>query len=266
MANVKAFNALPREPRAPSGLVPYHWHFDLRYIPLDPPCHILFLIQLDSSYIYSERLPLGLPTGTSGITFFPESGVAAAPEICKALIHAFLDNFGNTKYDPNTPPPRAPWKLTTEDPTLAAAVGDEFKRLGVRAPELWKIHSVSGRSLLKAQKAFDDFWETLKEGMGMRGIAAAALSAPQSITFNRFSQAKWVEDEDRDNTQKMLDYARQLSAATPLKPYPASSRDDISEALTTVMDLLNEKTTKVVRAEAESGNPESAIDYAIRYI
>ncbi|RDB30343.1 hypothetical protein Hypma_007261 [Hypsizygus marmoreus] len=69
---VKAYNALPRPPLAPSGMVPNHcqWHFDLRYIALEPPSHVLFLVQLESSFVHSEHLPL-TPTASnieSGIT------------------------------------------------------------------------------------------------------------------------------------------------------------------------------------------------------
>jgi hypothetical protein len=56
--SVQSFNALHQPRLSPSGL-PNHWHFDLRYIALNPtPSHVLFLVQLDSGYIHSERLPL----------------------------------------------------------------------------------------------------------------------------------------------------------------------------------------------------------------
>jgi hypothetical protein len=103
--SIKSFNALPRKPLGPSGL-PNHWHFDLRYIPLDPPSHLLFLVQLDSLYIHSERLPLD--TSASGIGYFPETGAEAAPEIVKALIHSFVHNVGLNKFEPNPPPAFAP--------------------------------------------------------------------------------------------------------------------------------------------------------------
>ena len=109
--------------------------------------HLLFLLQLDSSFIHTERLPLGTSDSDdpmSGMRFFPESGTEAAPEASKAIIHSFLNSFGCHNFVLNPPPPSAPWKLTTGDPQLAVAVGNEFKKIGVRAKsmsskaQLWK--------------------------------------------------------------------------------------------------------------------------------
>ena len=114
-------------------------HFDLRYIQLEPtPSHIIALIQPQSQFIHIERLPIGLPVNQSGIEYFPESGKAAAPEVAKALLHAFVNNLGQSAIL-NAPPAFSPWKMTTEDQDLASAVGDELKRIGVRPLKLCNI-------------------------------------------------------------------------------------------------------------------------------
>ncbi|RDB30503.1 hypothetical protein Hypma_007258 [Hypsizygus marmoreus] len=263
---VKAYNAFARPSLAPSGMVPNHWHFDLRYIALEPPSHILFLVQLESSFIHSERLPL-TPTASnieSGITYFPESGVTAAPEICKALIHSFLSSFGSAKFTRGAPPPLyAPFKLTTEDPTIAAAVTAEFQRLGVRA-DLCKVHVVRGKPLVDAQAAFKRFWEGLKTQIGFTGLAGACFPAPDSIMFRGFQAAQWGEGPERDETERLLCYVRQLAGIRRLDQVPEDSQRDLLEQLEAVTALTNGKAIEIVRAEADAGNSESAIDYALR--
>ncbi|KAF8075045.1 hypothetical protein FPV67DRAFT_1475810 [Lyophyllum atratum] len=264
--SVKRFNTLPRKPRAPSGLVSNNWHFDLRYVPLDPtPSHFLFVVQLESSYIHGERVPLGLPANASGIAYFPETGTEAALEVAKALIHSFLDGFGEHKFSFDPPPAYAPWKLTTEDPTLAEAVGLEFKRLGVRT-ELCTIEVVTGKSLAIAQEAFVGFWEGLKKQMGITGILSAALSAPGSIVFKNLRLAPWVGDVNDDETNKALAYTQRLSTARPLSEEAPTTAvgEDMVKTFRLNMMLLQSRSNEVVRAEADAGNGGSAIDFSLR--
>ncbi|RDB23588.1 hypothetical protein Hypma_009049 [Hypsizygus marmoreus] len=264
--SVQLFNALPRNPRAPSGRVPNTWHFDLRYVPLEPtPGHLLFIVQIESSYIYTERLPLGLPSRSSGVSFFPETGGAAAPEVCKGLIHAFLDGFGEHKFERNPSPPFAPWKFTTEDSSLAAAVGTEFKRLGVRK-ELCKIEVVKGKPLDVAHQAFSDFWDGLKKTMGITGIVAATLTAPNSIVFRNLQLAKWVGDAEADDDTKALAYIQRLTSTRPLSmedPH-LKTGDQMLKDLNAKMELFDSVCVHTLSREADAGNAEAAIDYALR--
>jgi hypothetical protein len=265
--SVKIFNTLPRKPLSPSGL-PNHWHFDLRYIPLDPtPSHLLFLVQLDSSYIHSERLPLDTPSTTSGLAYFPETGAEAAPEIAKALIRSFAHNFGLQKFEPNPPPAFAPWKFTTEDPQLAIAVADEFKKIGVR-DELCKVHVVKGKPLVDAQKAFDGFWKSLKTQIGLTGLAGNAVVTPDSIGFHNYRPAAWVEHVNDDDTQKACAYAQRLSSTRPISVEidPRDAGEKMMNELRIVLELINTKSAVEVRAQADAGNAEAAIDYALRCV
>ena len=269
--SVKSFNALPQPRLSPSGL-PNHWHFDLRYIALDPtPSHVLFLVQLDSGYIHSERLPLGISPRESGIAFFPESGTEAAPEVSKALLHALVDGFGTHRFEPNPPPPFSPWKLTTEDPDLAKAVRGEFKKIGVR-DQLCNINVVKGKALEIAHTAFDGFWKSLKAQIGVTGITAAALTTPTSITFHDFHPKTTTrlgdDSDDEDSIEKAIEYVQRLSSSHPIsvKMDPYDQSQNIMKEVQTIMELFKTKSSEVVRKEADEGNAESAIDYALRSV
>ncbi|KAF5373261.1 hypothetical protein D9615_007477 [Tricholomella constricta] len=265
--SVKQFNALPRNPRAPSGRVSNNWHFDVRYIPLEPtPSHVLFLVQLESSYIHTERLPLDLPSQSSGITFFPETGADAAPEVSKALICFFLNKYGNHRSSGKAPDAHAPWKLTTEDATLAEAVGAEFERLGVRT-ELCKVDVVKGRSLTLAQEAFASFWSTFKKQCGITVAVSAALSMPESIVFKNLRLQPWVGDVNDDENTKALAYTQRLITARPLSQEapPSAVGEDVMKQLRLNLMLIESKSIGVVREEADEGNGESAIDLALRF-
>jgi len=272
--SVKSFNALPQPRLSPSGL-PNHWHFDLRYIALDPtPSHVLFLVQLDSGYIHSERLLLGISPRESGIAFFPESGTEAAPEVSKALLHAFVNGFGTHRFELNPPLPFSPWKLTTEDPDLAKVVREEFKEIGVR-DQLCNISVVKGKALEIAHTAFDGFWKGLKSQIGVTGIVAAALTTPNSITFHDFHLKTTPthlgddsDDDDSIETMKAIGYVQRLSSSHPIsvKMDPYSKGQNIMKEVQTIMELFKTKSSEVARKEADEGNAESAIDYALRSV
>ncbi|KAJ6515120.1 hypothetical protein C8R47DRAFT_504040 [Mycena vitilis] len=279
-AAIAKFNALPRPPRAPSGLVGNHWHFDLRFIYLDPPGHVLFLVQPESTYIHSERLPLGIPNKAETLLFFPESGAEAASEVAKALIHSFLDSFGLHKVMPNAPPPYAPWSLATDDRELANAVSKEFKRLGVKE-ELCSIRAT--KSYLKAaDKAFKGYWETLTQvglsykdsydlyrsifqSMGLPAITRMAMNAPEGINFSILKPKPWGE-EDMDSMNQALKYAQtwsQIELETRrLSNSEISSR--LMEQIEAAMELLKSKSSEQVQKEADAGDDAAALNYAIR--
>jgi hypothetical protein len=272
--SVKLFNTLPRPQLMPTGL-PNDWHFDLRYIPLDPtPSHFLFIVQQDSNYTHGERLPLGVSTDESGIAFFPESGTEAASEVSKALIHAFVDGFGNHKFMLNPHPPFAPWKLTTEDPHLAKGVSEEFMKIGVQI-QLCNIHVVKGKALETAQTAFESFWNNLKSRIGITGIVADALTTPNSITFHNFQPKTTTtrfgddsDDEDSAEISKALGYVQRLSSSRPisLNIDPHDQGKNTMKEVQSTIELFKAKSSKTVRKEADAGNAESAIEYALRFV
>jgi hypothetical protein len=200
------------------------------------------------------------------MAFFPETAKEAASEVSKALIHSFVDNLGLAKFKSNPPPPFAPWKLTTEDPQLAIAVADEFRKIGVRQ-ELCTIGIVKGKALKKVQSVFEGFWKDLKAQMGITGLPADVLTTPDSIGFHNYRPGTWTGNADDDDTQKALAYVQRLSSTRPISVEldPRDEGDNIMKDLQTVLALIKAKSDDTVRAEADAGNPEAAIDYALRY-
>jgi hypothetical protein len=276
MSLVQSFNALPRKPKAPSGLVPNVWHFDIRYVQFEPtPAHILAIIQPQSFFFHMERLPIGLSAEASGIEFFPETAKDAAPEVAKALLHAFVTNLGsNDMLGSNAPRMFAPWRLTTEDRDLADSVGEEFRRLGVQSDELCKI-GLSTKSVNKLmQDHFHDYFQTLKKSIGIQDWIFDLIATPTSIAFHlcpSFSprpEFSAEEDNDVDNlTALSLKYVTELQKCRPHNAEdtnPTSAR--ITEQLHAIRQMIIEKPARVVKAEADLGNADAAFDYGIRYV
>ena len=188
---VKSFNALPHKGDLPddcstNGTLTCG-------IQLEPtPSHIITLIQPKSQLIHIGRLPIGLPANQSGIEYFPESGKEAAPEVAKALLHAFVSKLGQSAI-PNAPPAFSPWKLTTVDKDLASAVSDEFKRIGVRPLELCNIGLSKPQTNAIMQEAFTGtrHFATAKMAAGFTGIAAAAIKTPR-LKFSGTSSSNLI--------------------------------------------------------------------------
>ncbi|KAJ7454694.1 hypothetical protein FB451DRAFT_1278997 [Mycena latifolia] len=257
--SVDIFNKLPRSPRAPSGLVPNVWHFDIRYVQLQPPSNMVFLLQPESSYVHTELVPIGQPQGL-GFAFFPDTAKEAAPEIAKALIHAFVTSFGVGKFQRHPPPPYAPWSFTTDDRGLAKEVGAELKRLGVEAPEVCDV-KFAPKLTKQAHTAFSEVFTSMKNTLDMAPILRAAIVAPSGISFSYFKLAPWVEEKSDEN-EAALAYAQRLSSARPLAT-PQVTDDFLTEVQVTV-GMLQQRTSVTVLAEAEAGNPQAALEYALR--
>ncbi|KAK0450068.1 hypothetical protein EV421DRAFT_1990218 [Armillaria borealis] len=256
--DVEKFNALPRPPRMPSGRISNEWHFDLRFVQIDPPYHLLFLMQPGSGLVHSEKLPLD---GGKPMSFFPETGKDAAPEVAKALIRAFLTSFGVAGK-----PPLAPWKLTTDDVDLAFAVGEEFKRLGI-LQVLWKI-PVSPINMRMAYVAFDDFFKSLKRQLGLSMADSIAFQTPQSVGFHNFTPPDAVLAPADSILNKTMAYAQKRMNCRPQdmsKPYDSSAMyaTAMKEA-EIIHKQLELKPENVLKVEADSGSAEAALDYGLR--
>jgi hypothetical protein len=270
---VKAFNALPRSPKALSGSVPNEWHFDIRYIQIEPtPSHVLFLLQPQSEAIHIERLPLGLSPRASGNAFFPESCKEAAPELAKGLLHSFVNNLGLKLGEKIF---GAPWELSTESKGLAEAVGEEFKRLGVRAEALWTIGVSSSPVNDLALEVFHDYFDTLIESIGLSGLPPGAIAIPKSIVFSTCKvdseplhiEANSVEEQEFNLTWHYVQLREAASPRIELDPSSnqMSARHKTFTAIHRFLMGLKERTEEVVRAEADAGDPEASVDYGLRY-
>jgi len=262
-ARVKAFNSLPCNRLSPSGSVPNTWHFDLRYISIDPPSHMLFFYQPVSSFIHSETLPLGKEYHQAGIAFFPETGEEAAPEVARALMHGFLDGFGNGRFEKDPPPPFAPFKLMTDDPTLARAVGMEFRRSGVTHKGLWDIQITPASKVKDAHESFEQIYAHIKSSIGLKDLAFHAYETPGGIVFLKSSEYAKFEVEE-ENFARAVAYVNQLrNAKLPGEVFDGNAMMKEADKL---IQHFEAKPLDIVRREADTGNGMSAIDYALRYV
>ncbi|KAJ3818062.1 hypothetical protein F5880DRAFT_1754890 [Lentinula raphanica] len=276
---INKFNALPRKPLAPgpSGLVPNVWHFDLRYIPISPPSHILFLLQNESKIAAHQILPVGKDQNASGLSYFPYNAKDAALEICFGLMHLFNTVLNQEKSPIGSVPmaPYGPWKLTTDDCSLAEAVETQFKALGVEG-ERCKVDFVDLTE--EAQKHFEAMYDGIANAHGLAGLARALLVTPDSIAFSSRPQPgpkggalmpRSPEDADSDTHQLLMYYAYEYMNS---EPYPmASSPSDKIRRPYSFEDLLimikyrtTFMTLEQVKREADIGDGVAAIDAGLR--
>ena len=270
---VKAFNSLPRKEKTASGMVPNEWHFDIRYVHLEPnPSHALVFVQPQSQFIHMERLPVGLPHDASGIVFFPESGKEAAPEAAKTILYSFVNNMGNNQMmGSRAPPAFAPWKLTTDDRSLAVAVGNELKRLGVRPDALCKI-GVSRPSVNRlADTVFTRVFSRMKQYLFSDPTISDVISTPTSIGFENFKL-----DDPPLNLHGMnglpdllMKYVQLWKNCEPPGPGELDSSAMLAGIQLGVAMLerkLLEKPEAIIKAQADRGSPEAALDYGLRCV
>lgn len=183
-ALVNEFNALLRpQTVALSQRAPNEWHFDIRFVQLEPnPHYILFFFQTHTQLFHIERLPAGLPIGQDGLEFFPDTAEDAAPEVVNGIMYAFINNLGwMGKKGSKAPSGFAPWKLTTEDVRLLAAVKKEFKRIGVN-PSLDIGHTSLENSVF-ADQSFKPIYAARLKRMGYTPSNIACLINPEGICF-----------------------------------------------------------------------------------
>jgi hypothetical protein len=268
---VKAFNSLPRKEKTPSGMVPNEWHFDIRYIHLEPPSHALVLFQPQSQFVHMERLPLGLPHDSSGVVFFPESGKEAAPEAAKTILHSFVNNMGNkVMMGSRAPPPFAPWKLTTEDRSLAVAVGNELKRLGVSSDDVCKVRVSRPSVNVLAQSIFTSVFSKLKQSLFPDPIVGDFISTPTSIGFENFKlDEPPLNMRDPNGLADLLMKYIQLWKNCEL-PGPEDFDSStmllvIQQGMAMLERKLLEQPEATVKAQADRGSQEAALDYGLRY-
>ncbi|KDR84457.1 hypothetical protein GALMADRAFT_262717 [Galerina marginata CBS 339.88] len=265
---VHLFNALSRKKVLPGGLKNL-WHFDLRYIQLEPnPSHVVAIIHPESLIFHVEWLPITFPK-ESGITFFPELPKEAAPEVAKALLHAFAHGFSDhNSSSPNAPLNMAPWRLTTEDKNLASAVGDELKRLGVCPPELCRI-GVSTQALnSKMQDRFDGYFHDLIVTVGIPQRVHPYVSIPQSIIFH-FQRPSAISDTHVDETDERelgLAYISQIERSRPEMNMVGDFTERFYGRVDGLNTILTEKPTNIVKEVADGGDADAAYEYGVRLL
>uniref|UniRef100_A0A0W0EZV8 Uncharacterized protein n=1 Tax=Moniliophthora roreri TaxID=221103 RepID=A0A0W0EZV8_MONRR len=203
-------------------------------------------------------LPVGLDEKSSGIEFFPEIASEAAPEVAKGLIHVFTKHLGGSESSPFGPS----GTLSTDDQTLARAVGTELRELGVS-----QIKVDTKPLVAFAQRHFEDTFQDLKKRWGATGQVAQLMFTPESIGFQNFRswdlQTREPEaDEFNESVQLLTDYMRALYNARPALAIKDLKFDPNQEAMR-LRRLFGSKHTSVVEEEADAGIAGSQLDFAL---
>ncbi|ESK95284.1 hypothetical protein Moror_3957 [Moniliophthora roreri MCA 2997] len=203
-------------------------------------------------------LPVGLDEKSSGIEFFPEIASEAAPEVAKGLIHVFTKHLGGSEFSPFGPS----GTLSTDDQTLARAVGTELRELGVS-----QIKVDTKPLVAFAQRHFEDTFQDLKKRWGATGQVAQLMFTPESIGFQNFRswdlQTREPEaDEFDESVQLLTDYMRALYNACPALAIKDLKFDPNQEAMR-LRRLFGSKHTSVVEEEADAGIAGSQLDFAL---
>ncbi|KIM38189.1 hypothetical protein M413DRAFT_30323 [Hebeloma cylindrosporum] len=183
----------------------------------------------------------------------------------------------NSGLDPGEKILGAPWKLSTEDQELAEAVGEEFKAVGVRAEALWTIGVSSPRVTGLAQTAFENYFGTLKTSIGITGLPPNSIVTPESIIFSTFKadgeplvclDVSNVGDAVGKDFALALNYVQLRAGASPqltdLEPNIQRLWEQQQFQMEKFQLSLEERTEAVVRAEADTGDPEASVEYGLR--
>lgn len=268
--DVNKFNALPRPSVLEGSTLSNRWHFDVRFIQIEPtPMHMLFIVHPESQFVHSEPLPMNTRAGSDGYAWFPETSAEAAPEVAKSLLHCFIQGWLKTpeNLEKGDGPYFAPWSLSTDENGLAVAVRKEFKRLKVMESVCANIE-VSPSTMPWADSAFADFLDGVKRGLGIPPMQSRLLTYGEALTFDyrveEFPEVMRLAVMIPGEMGPKLAYAQQLSYCTPdshISPVP--KQGDIPKALA----LFERKSFASVKAEVDQGDlPDSILDYALRYL
>ncbi|KAF8177641.1 hypothetical protein BJ912DRAFT_677958 [Pholiota molesta] len=256
---VKTFNDLPRAEILASHRGPNEWYFDLRYIQFEPnPHHSLYLAQTLDSIYHLEPLPAGLPANRSGLEFFPETGREAAPEVVKGIMYAFLHRMGGKAS------PFAPWRLTTPDKRLLAAVNAEFRRIGIHSS--LEVTETTFLAHCLTDDCFAIQYNNLKKKMGYTGIGYASLLCPDDICFPDVADAVPPLVIGKDDWHICTAYVRHVMEARPIDEIADSMSviANMTQEVRQLQERLQSVPEAVVRVQADGGDYEAAFDYGLR--
>ena len=266
---VKKFNALTRPKLMPSGMVPNEWHFDIRYMHLEPtPTHILTIVQPGSRFCHLEYLPVGsTPGDEQSHAFFPETVAQAAPEIVKALIKGFVGgmNLNMGGLPASQIKPMAPWTLTTEDRELALAVEREFRRVGCTV--IQKIGVSTSSTCEIAVDSFSRIFAGLVRAMGFPDVVSRVMLVPQSISFDY--QVRATPHDLQDTTSPdaaILAYVQMLDNCRPYTKEKLNQGPGQYTAILQNARTIAQKPFAELEREAADGDPSALLNCGARYV
>jgi hypothetical protein len=111
--------------------------------------------------------------------------------------------------------------------------------------------------------------------MDISGIVAEALTTLGSITVHNFHPKTTTglgghesDDKEPDELRMAAGYRQRLSSSRPisLKSDHYEQGQDALKEVETVLELFKTKSSEAVKKEADEGDAESAIEYALRFV
>ncbi|KAL8689263.1 MAG: hypothetical protein Q9224_004679 [Gallowayella concinna] len=152
---ISNFNALPRPPRTPSGLVPNHWNISIRHVALSPPGDLVFLVQPDSHYVHTEGPIQTVEGQTRGHVLNPKS-LVTLQTIARLIMKAFVEGMGAGSAASFS----APWSWKTNDPNFARRIIKVMTDMGVRE-DLMTMEVADSDELASC----DEDWNSLRDNI-----------------------------------------------------------------------------------------------------
>lgn len=152
-AIVRTFNALPDQPRLPSGFAPNRWHISIRHVAIPPEGYLVFFHQPDSHYVHVEG---PLPTNdASGEHPLQIDGLEAALIIARMLLNGFV------KPQLEVRPLGRPSSWFTNDEAFGERVTGLLRRFGVQQESLLRMPRGGSKENEDADEDWNRFLEEL---------------------------------------------------------------------------------------------------------
>lgn len=157
-AVIPTFNALPDQPRLPSGFAPNRWHISIRRVPLPPEGYLIFFHQPDSHYINVEG-PLP-STDASGQQPLQLDSLEASIIIARMLLNGFI------KPQIQAPPLGRPSSWFTNDEAFGERVTGILRRFGLQHESLLSMPKAGRKENEDADEDWNNFLGTLTSSVG----------------------------------------------------------------------------------------------------
>lgn len=267
---VSLFNSLAPSPSEGQD----DWFLDLRYIPVEPPFHILFLSQRATDSFYAEQIPLDVwaaarnaPDPSSGLQFFPELAREAAPHVARALVHMFTSPDTPTFNCHDKPDLRKLRKLYTLDAELSDAVSDCFREMGVgtHLASVAHLQSTGVRQTRLCMKWFHSMRQARYEhDPGLRDIPSIEAIAFTSFCPPPDQRHDLPLDTPEGRVNRTLRYTEDWVNSRPLVSGQEDECVDVSKLLPQFLDAIAKSATPLLFIEADRGNPADALELGLR--
>ncbi|KAL8800988.1 MAG: hypothetical protein Q9182_004780 [Xanthomendoza sp. 2 TL-2023] len=176
------FNALPRAPHTPSGLVPNHWNISIRHVALSPPSDLVFFVQPDSHYVHTEG-PIQTVEGKPPGHVLNLKSLVTVQTIARLIMKAFVEGSMGAG---DAVASSAPWSWKTNDAVLGRRIMIVMTDMGVRE-ELLTMPVADADELASC----DDDWSDLKDTLTSAALGHVVQHTLQEILLSVSPLAVW---------------------------------------------------------------------------